>query len=192
MLTRRRVYVYTRMPAITPTSLSLLRLNKILLLLLQCLRKAQRHLQRPGHNIRRRQRKPLTQANISHPITLINLNPRQIVRLRSILNVMAAVVGEHGCIAGLEVEGAGVAVADEDGGAAGAGVEVEPFLGVGVPVELYVGGIMSVCSSSCCGYWGEILSIRTSRRDPGVSVMNVAARVVAIGKLVESIYFIAH
>jgi len=174
------------------SSLGLLRLDKILLLLLQRLRKAQWHLQRPRHNIRRRQRQPLAQTNISHPITLIDLNPRKIVRLRSILDVVAAVIGEHGCVTGLEVEGAGVAVADEDGGAAGAGVEVEPFLGVGVPVELYVGGIMSVYSSSCCGYWGEISSIRTSRRDPGVSVMNVAARVVAIGKLVESIYFIAH
>ena len=117
----------------------LLRPNKILLLLLQPLRKTKRHLQRPRHNIRRRQRQPLTQTDVRHPITLVYLNPRQIVRLRRVLNVVAAVIGKHARVAGLEVKGARVAVADEDGGSARAGVEVQPFLGVGVPVELRVG-----------------------------------------------------
>lgn len=44
------------------------------------------------------------------------------------LSVRTAVVWEHSSVAGGEVEGARLAVADENGSAGGALVEVEPFL----------------------------------------------------------------
>ena len=44
---------------------------------------------------------------------------------------MAAIIGEDGRVTGTEVECSGVAGSDEDTGASGSFVEVEPFLGLG-------------------------------------------------------------
>jgi len=48
---------------------------------------------------------------------------------------VTAVVWEDGCVAGAEVEGTGIGTAEEDSCSSGAALEVEPFGGVGVPVE---------------------------------------------------------
>jgi hypothetical protein len=70
---------------------------------------------------------------------------------------VASVVREDGGIASLEVEGACVAVTDEDGGAPGAGVKVEPFLRVGMPVKLVASSMISV------GRESEVLARRTRK-----------------------------
>ena len=108
--------------------------NQHLLPLLEILHHAQRQIEHLTHNITRRERQPLRQTNIRDPVRLIQLDPDEIRRPR-VLNIVAAVVREHRRVARLEVERARVAVADEDGRAGVASMEVQPFLGAGVPVE---------------------------------------------------------
>lgn len=124
-------FIAASFPLIPPTSSPF---NQQLFLLLQRIYHTPRNLQRIRHNIRWRQRQPLRQANIRHAITLINLNPHQLLRLTRVLHIMARIVREDGSIAGGEVEGARVGASNEDGGACVPGVEVQPFFGVGVPV----------------------------------------------------------
>lgn len=50
---------------------------------------------------------------------------------------MARVVWEGGCVAGFEVDGAGVLVADEDGGLGLTLVEVEPFFGLRIGLSVF-------------------------------------------------------
>ncbi len=55
---------------------------------------------------------------------------------------MSAVVREDGRVTGTEVEGARVGTSDEDRGSRVPAVEVEPFFGIRVPVELSVGIVL--------------------------------------------------
>jgi hypothetical protein len=105
-----------------------------LLLLLQSLHHTHRHLQHIRHNIRRRERQPLRQAHVRDALTLVDFNKREILCRACVLNVMPAVIGKHSRVTGFEVKCAAVGVTREDGGARGAGVEVEPFFRLHVHV----------------------------------------------------------
>jgi hypothetical protein len=105
-----------------------------LLLLLQPLHYTYRHFQHVRHNIRRRERQPLRQTHIRDALALIDFNKREILRRARILNIMPAVIGKHSRVTGFEIECAAVGVAREDGGARGAGVEIEPFFGLHIHV----------------------------------------------------------
>jgi hypothetical protein len=106
-----------------------------LLLLLQTLHHTHRHFQHIRHNIRGSKRQPLRQANVRDTLTLVNLNERQILRRARILNIMATVIRKYGCVTGLEVECTTIRVSCEDGGARGAGVEIEPFFGLVLSIK---------------------------------------------------------
>lgn len=91
-----------------------------LLLLLQPLHNTDRNLEHIRNNIRRRERQPLRQTHIRHTLGFVNLNKRQVLCSRGVLDVVSRVIGENGGVARFEVEGARVGVAGEDGGACGA------------------------------------------------------------------------
>ena len=65
------------------------RTDQKLLLLLQPFHNGQRHFQRASYNIFWCEREPLGKAYVGHAIALIELNPNQLLGLRSILDVMA-------------------------------------------------------------------------------------------------------
>lgn len=106
---------------------------------------------------------------------------------------MPRVVGEDGRVAGAEVERSGGGVADEDGGLGGAFVEVEPFFGLFLYTRQFMLPIEGK-EGLCIGIWteGKIKTLTfgcqcSSLKAPGFSVTKVAAIVLLIGKLVESI-----
>ncbi len=88
-----------------------------LLLRLELLHHSRRNLQRAGHDVGRGQGEPLGEADVDHPIALVDLDPDQRLVARRVLHKVAGVVREDGRVAGGEVEGAGGGAADEDGGA---------------------------------------------------------------------------
>ena len=61
---------------------------------------------------------------------------------------MTAVVRKYGCVTSAEIEGAGIGTTNEDGCASSTSVEVKPFFGVGVPVELPLICVSIVLKSS--------------------------------------------
>ena len=75
-----------------------------LLLLLQTLDSFDRNVECLGDDTRRRQRKPLSEGNVNHTITLVELDPDQSFVGRSVLHVVPSVVGEHCRVACGEVE----------------------------------------------------------------------------------------
>jgi hypothetical protein len=66
-----------------------------LLLLLQSQHDIHRNLKHIRHDIRRRERKPLSQRYISHALGFVYLNEREILRLRCVFNVMACILLEQ-------------------------------------------------------------------------------------------------
>lgn len=95
-----------------------------LLLLFQPLNNINRNLKDISHDIRRRESQPLGERHIGYTISLVDFNEGQVLSLRSVLDVVACtyvsllvnriqmwerhtrVVGEDGCVTGLEVKGA--------------------------------------------------------------------------------------
>lgn len=79
--------------------------NDQLLLLLQALGNIKRNLQSAGDNARRRQSQPLRQRYIHYAVALVDLDPRESLVRRSVLNVMARVIWKDSCVACREIEG---------------------------------------------------------------------------------------
>jgi hypothetical protein len=88
------------------------------------------------------------------------------------------VIGKNGSISGREVKSARVAVADEDSRPTFTFMEVQPLLGLRA---------MSRCRRTSNWVRLTVGCQCNSRKPFGSSTTNVAAIVVAIGKLVESI-----
>jgi hypothetical protein len=66
-----------------------------LLLLLQSQYNIHRNLQHIRHDIRRRERKPLSQRYIGHALGFIDLNEREVLCLGCVFNVMAWILLEQ-------------------------------------------------------------------------------------------------
>lgn len=136
-------------------------LDEELLLLLERLDELDGHLERLRSHLGGCQGEPLRQGNIGDAVRFIDLDPDQVFRLGRVLDVVAGfllafyfflsfitsgpcdsrdgerhnaprVVGEGSRVTRAEVKGAGVAVANEDGGTSGALVEVQPLLSLRV------------------------------------------------------------
>lgn len=119
---------YLRQPL--PPAQKLLLRQQHLLLILDSLCELDIDLESTCDDICGGQGQPLAQRDILHFIGLVDLDPDQVFGFGRVLDVVAAVVREHSGVAGLEVEGARFAVADEYGRAAVALMEVEPFFGL--------------------------------------------------------------
>jgi hypothetical protein len=81
--------------------------NNQLLLLLQPLCNTKRNLQRLRDNSRRRESQPLRQRDIDHAVGFVDFDPLESLVGGRVFDVVSGVVGEYGCVAGAEVEGAG-------------------------------------------------------------------------------------
>lgn len=122
--------VRTQLP-ISPRSDNIdIPLNQDLLSLTQLPNNILRHSQRVSRNIDRRNCQPLRNTNINYSITLIELQPMQVLCLGCVFNVMPRIVREGGGVARGEIKGARVARSNKDGCAGVAGLEVYPFGGL--------------------------------------------------------------
>lgn len=168
---------YRRTPHHDQTRISHHLFNEYGLILLQGTRKVDWHLEHIGNNVSRCQRKPLGQGDIRNSVRLVDLDPDQVL-VADVLNIVARVVGEDSSVARLEVDGPGIAVAGEDGGLGLASVEVQPLLSLLLVSHVLFQKGTRLRTLGC--QW-------SSRRAPGLSVTKVAAIVLLMGKLVESI-----
>lgn len=71
------------------SNLSLPILNQQLLLLYQPLCNTKRDLKRVSNNISRREREPLRQRDVLDAVTLVDLDPHQVLRVGRVLDVVA-------------------------------------------------------------------------------------------------------
>lgn len=105
-------------------------LNQDLLLLLHLAHSLDRNLECRGHDISRRESQPLSERDISDTVTPVDFNPNESFVVRSVLNIVAAVVWENGSVSGAEIKSTGFRSSHEDGSARFTLVEVEPFFGL--------------------------------------------------------------
>lgn len=104
--------------------------NDQLLLGLQALDDRERHVKSSGHDFGRRQCQPLGQADVGNAVGLVELDPHELLGLRSVFDIVAGVIWEDRSVTSCEVKGPGVRASKEDGCLGCTGVEVDPFRGL--------------------------------------------------------------